>query len=117
MKSILPLCFLSISASMLVACKEPANTEPAKPAVIHSELGVAGRSLYSSNGCIGCHGVAGKSRNPGKFPMLTGQSADYIAQQLQDFKSYKRRNPMMSSVALNLQDEDIPKIAAYLSEL
>lgn len=90
---------------------------PAKPAVIHSELGEAGKSLYIRNGCIGCHGAGGQSRNPGKFPALAGQSAAYLVQQLQDFKSYKRRNPMMSSVAVNLKDEDIPALAAYLSEL
>jgi len=118
MKYLFTLCLLSISAFSLSACKDKAaDTAPAKPAVVHSELGNAGKSLYISNGCIGCHGAGGQSRNPGKFPALTGKSAEYLVEQLQDFKSYKRRNPMMSSVAVNLKDEDMPKIAAYLSEL
>ena len=99
MKHLFILCLLSTSAFSMTACKEQASAEPAKPAIIHSELGEAGKSLYISNGCIGCHGAGGQSRNPGKFPALAGKSADYITQQLQDFKSYKRRNPMMSSVA------------------
>ena len=117
MKFLFTLCLLSISAFSVTACKEQASTELAKPVVTHSELGKAGKSLYLSSGCIGCHGAGGQSRNPGKFPALAGKSADYLVQQLQDFKSYKRRNPMMSSVAVNLKDEDMPKIAAYLSEL
>lgn len=119
MKYLLILGVLSVSALGLMGCKEQASTaaESAKPAVVHSELGEAGKSLYISNGCIGCHGAAGQSRNPGKFPALAGKSAEYLVQQLQDFKSYKRRNSMMSSVAVNLKDEDMPALAAYLSEL
>lgn len=119
MKHILVLGMVSLSALSLMGCKEQPDSPavPAKPAVVHSELGEAGKSLYISNGCIGCHGAAGQSRNPGKFPVLAGKSAEHLVQQLQDFKSYKRRNAMMSSVAVNLQDADMLKIAAYLSEL
>lgn len=117
MKFLFTLCLLSLSAFSLSACKDKSEAAPAKPAVVHSELGNAGKSLYISSGCIGCHGAGGQSRNPGKFPVLAGQPAEYLVQQLQDFKSYKRRNPMMSSVAVNLKDEDMLKIAAYLSEL
>lgn len=119
MKYLFTLCLFSLSAFSLIACKEQSDAvaAPAQPAVVHSELGEAGKSLYISSGCIGCHGAAGQSRNPGKFPALAGKSADYLVQQLQDFKSYKRRNPMMSSVAVNLKDEDMPALAAYLSEL
>lgn len=117
MKHLVILCLLGLSALSLSACKEKADAAPAKPAVAHSELGHAGQSLYVSSGCVGCHGAGGQSRNPGKFPVLAGQSAEYLVQQLQDFKSYKRRNPMMSSVAVNLQEEDMLKIATYLSEL
>ncbi len=117
MKYLFTLCLLSLSAFSLSACKEKADVAPAKPAVVHSDLGNAGKSLYISSGCVGCHGVGGQSRNPGKFPVLAGKSAEYLVQQLQDFKSYKRRNPMMSSVAVNLKEQDMAKIAAYLSEL
>lgn len=105
---------------MLTACQEPGVSTPpaaAKPEVVHSELGEAGKSLYISKGCIGCHGPGGQSRNGAKFPALAGQNAEYLVQQLQDFKSYKRRNAMMSSVAVNLDDADMLPIATYLAEL
>ncbi len=103
----------------LLACQaqDDSAAKPPAPAVEHSAQGAAGQALYVSKGCMGCHGPGGRSRNPGKFPALAGRSAEYLQQQLEDFKSYRRRNPMMSSVAANLDDADIAQLAVYLSEL
>ena len=48
--------------------------------------------------CQACHGATGNSVNP-DWPNLAGLGADYIAQQLQNFKDAKRSNPMMSPMA------------------
>ncbi len=62
--------------------------------------------------CQACHGATGNSVNP-EWPSLAGLGADYIAQQLQNFKSGKRSNPVMTGMVLNLSPEDMADLAAY----
>jgi cytochrome c553 len=44
--------------------------------------------------CTACHGVNGNSTNP-EWPVLAGQNAAYLREQLAMFKSKKRNNPIM----------------------
>ena len=44
--------------------------------------------------CQACHGANGNSANP-EWPSLAGIGADYIAEQLKNFKDGKRTNPVM----------------------
>lgn len=74
-----------------------------------------GEKAYAAKGCIGCHGPAGKSPNPAVFPTTAGKSAEYIKTSLQEFRSQKRNNPMMTPMAAGLSDADIDNLAAYLS--
>ncbi len=62
--------------------------------------------------CVACHGMNGNSTNP-EWPNLAGQQAQYIARQLQLFRSGKRADPLMSPMATDLSDEDIVDLAAY----
>src|SRR3989338_8631795 len=48
--------------------------------------------------CLACHGADGNSVNP-LWPSLAGQAQGYIAKQLGDFKSGKRKDPVMSGMA------------------
>ncbi|MGE5624455.1 MAG: c-type cytochrome [Bacillota bacterium] len=64
--------------------------------------------------CGACHGVDGNSASP-QFPKLAGQNASYIQAQLQNFKSGKRQNPIMSGQAQNLSEQDMQDLAAYFS--
>ena len=41
--------------------------------------------------CFICHGTEGESSSP-VFPRLAGQHANYVARQLADYKSGKRKN-------------------------
>jgi cytochrome c553 len=66
--------------------------------------------------CAACHGQAGVSVNP-LWPNLAGQSADYIVSQLQAFKRGDRVNPLMSSQAMLLSDEDMRNLAVYYESL
>lgn len=62
--------------------------------------------------CMGCHGPKGISR-VASYPSLAGQSEAYLAEQLHAFRSGTRENPMMSSIAVSLSDDDILALAAY----
>ena len=68
-----------------------------------------------SNLCVACHGNNGVAISS-IYPTLAGQHADYIAQALHDYKSGKRKNPIMSAQAALVKDEDIPAIAAFFSK-
>jgi len=64
--------------------------------------------------CVGCHGPNGKSSNA-QWPNLAAQQPAYLAAQLKAFKSGSRANPMMQSMAANLNDQDIENVAAYFA--
>ena len=126
MNKCLKIALVGLFALNTVACGESSSDsvsstaqpvkKSAEPVKVLSESAKAGQSLYGSRGCIGCHGPGGQSRNPGTFPVLAGKQSGYLAEQLLAFKTYKRRNAMMTSVAVNLQEEEITQLAAYLSE-
>jgi cytochrome c553 len=62
--------------------------------------------------CFLCHGLDGDSSSP-LFPRLAGQHADYIARQLTDFKSGKRKSETMSDMAMDLTPEEMAALGSY----
>jgi cytochrome c553 len=66
--------------------------------------------------CTACHGAEGNSSNA-LWPNLAGQNAPYILAQLQAFKSGDRSDPLMSSQAMLLSDEDMANLAVYFESL
>jgi cytochrome c553 len=76
----------------------------------------AGQSAYSAKGCIGCHGVGGKSVVPAN-PVLKGRDATFIMENLINFRSGARQNPIMNAMAAGLSDADIKNLADYIGSL
>lgn len=64
--------------------------------------------------CAACHGVAGVSTVP-TFPTLAGQQRDYLYHSLKDYKSGKRKNPIMAGQVQALSDADMQDLALYFS--
>lgn len=64
--------------------------------------------------CGYCHEYDGNSLRA-DYPRLAGQTAEYIAKQLNDFRSGKRESVMQATAEL-LSDEDIQVIAEYFSK-
>jgi cytochrome c553 len=62
--------------------------------------------------CQASHGATGNSVNP-EWPSLAGLGADYIADQLKNFKEAKRNNPVMMPNAANLSPDDMADLGAY----
>jgi cytochrome c553 len=58
----------------------------------------------------------GLSNSPGT-PHLAGQPAIYLVEQLQNFKSGKRQNPVMSVIAKPLGESDIQDMAAWYASI
>jgi cytochrome c553 len=66
--------------------------------------------------CTACHGQEGNSVMP-TWPSIAGQSATYTVTQLQAFKDGLRSDPLMSSQAALLSDEDMRNVAVYFEGL
>ena len=57
-----------------------------------------GKGLVTEKGCVACHGANGESPVSPDNPKLAGQHADYLVKALSDYKSGKRKNPIMSGL-------------------
>ena len=66
--------------------------------------------------CAACHGAAGISANP-LWPNLAGQGAPYLIAQLKAFKEGTRENPLMTSQAMMLSEQDMADLAVYFEGL
>mgnify|MGYP006074047857 CR=1 FL=1 len=101
--------------------------------VTDAELLELGRKVYMSGimerkvaACSGCHSPTGQGNNPGGFPALAGQHADYIVAQLTMFrKGYEDEsgrindgdNKIMRTTAFELSDLEIQAVASYAAGL
>jgi cytochrome c553 len=86
------------------ACAQGAGT--ANPAAAKQKIAL----------CIGCHGIIGYQASfpeVHKVPMISGQSAKYIASALTAYRKGDRKHPTMKGVAAPLSDQDIADISAY----
>ena len=66
--------------------------------------------------CTACHGPEGNSVNP-LWPNIAGQNAPYVQAQLKAFKTGERQDPLMTSQAMLLSDEDMADLAVYFEDL
>ena len=62
--------------------------------------------------CALCHGLQGEAASP-VFPRLAGQHSEYIAKQLSEFKSGKRKSETMKPQAEDLTPEEMKLLGAY----
>ena len=95
------------AAASFAAGPAPAAAEPkAKPDL------VKGQASFAT--CSGCHGADGNSGTPAN-PKLAQQHPEYIVKQLQEYKSGKRANAIMSGIAAGLTEEDMKNIAFWVT--
>ncbi len=90
---------------------------PAAPAATPVGNAQAGRTLAYT--CQGCHGVEGYKNAYPSFhvPRIGGQSAEYLAQALTEYKKGNRKHPTMQAQAQSFSDQDIADLSAYLSSV
>jgi cytochrome c553 len=98
-----------IAAALVAPVLSHANEPAAKAA--KPDL-VKGEATFNAV-CAACHGAGGNSAVPVN-PKLAQQHPDYIVKQLQEFKSGKRANAIMSGMAAALSDDDMKNVAAWL---
>jgi cbb3-type cytochrome c oxidase subunit III len=106
---------MKLIASLLIAAAlvAPALTaQAAEPAKVAKPDLAKGEASYTAV-CAACHGADGNSGSPAN-PKLAQQHPDYTVKQLQEFKSGKRANAIMSGMAATLSEDDMKNIAAYV---
>ncbi|KQV86836.1 MULTISPECIES: c-type cytochrome [unclassified Roseateles] len=95
-------------SSLLLAATAHAN----EPAAVAAKPDSAKGGAISSQVCAACHTADGSRGSPAN-PILQGQHAEYLAKQLTEFKSGKRKNPVMQGMAAPLSEDDIRNVAAF----
>lgn len=97
-----------LTAAALAATAFPAfSAGPAKPDLAKGEASFAAV-------CAACHAADGNSTIAAN-PKLAQQHPEYLVKQLQEFKSGKRANAIMSGMAAALTDDDMRNIAAWVA--
>lgn len=74
-----------------------------------------GKELVKAKGCIACHGEMGEKPLAADQPILAGQYNDYLVRALSDYKSGRRKNPIMTGMAGQLSKQEIEDLAAWFS--
>jgi cytochrome c553 len=102
------LLALSLSLALAVAT----SVLNAEETVSASSEGNSDAGKGKSSTCASCHGEDGNSMMP-TFPKLAQQHASYLSKQLYAFKDGSRKDQVMASMAMTLNDADIADVSAY----
>ena len=89
-----------------------AEAAPAPAKLVKPDL-VKGEASFTAV-CAACHAADGNSAIPVN-PKLSQQHPEYLVKQLQEFKSGKRANAIMSGMAAALSDQDMLNVAYWLN--
>ncbi|MDH4276283.1 MAG: c-type cytochrome [Gammaproteobacteria bacterium] len=86
------------------------------------KLFLEGNSDSGVYGCVNCHGQDGRGKDATNqiFPIIGGQTKDYLVKQLMDLKAGTRTNDpagMMGDIAKKLSEKEIDEVADYLSAM
>lgn len=77
---------------------------------------VVGTPPVATQTCVQCHGANGAKALSDDYPALAGQHPDYIVQALKDYKSGRRKNPIMAGIAAGVDEKDFEAIALFFSQ-
>jgi cytochrome c553 len=88
----------------------------AAPLFANAAGGNAEAGAKKAEPCKACHGEGGVKPIQPDYPLIGGQHYDYLVAALSQYKSGKRKNPIMSGQAAALKPEDIRDLAAFFSK-
>ena len=103
------------------------SAQPMVPGVADEQTLALGESIYRGGitaqgiaACIGCHNPQGLGNPASVVPVLSGQNAQYTADQLRYFRDGTRANDpnrVMRSLSHRLVDAEIDAVASYIAGL
>lgn len=103
---------MKLHASLLVAAAAAALSLSAHAQPVKPDLAKGAASFGAV--CVACHAADGNSTTPAN-PKLAQQHPEYLIKQLQEYKSGKRKNPIMQGFAAALSDDDMRNISYWLA--
>ena len=103
-----------IAASLAASAVSTFAAEGAKPAPAVAAKPDLAKGEASFAVCAACHAADGNSSIPVN-PKLAQQHPEYLVKQLQEFKSGKRANAIMSGFSAMLSDDDMRNISYWLA--
>jgi cytochrome c553 len=65
--------------------------------------------------CTACHGLNGNSADAALGPVIAGQNAAYVREQVTRIKNGMRVAPLMQPMVKDLSEQDIADVAAFFS--
>ncbi|MCL4791002.1 MAG: c-type cytochrome [Gammaproteobacteria bacterium] len=83
-------------------------------AALKTGAAVDGPGKEKAAACVACHGEGGRSQMP-NWPVLAGQTADYLEHALHQYKDGERKDPIMGAQVAALSDADIRALASYFA--
>lgn len=97
-----------IAATLLLGCAAPLGFAAGELPQVNLE-----RAAEINGGrCMLCHGPEGDSSSP-LYPRLAGQHHQYIAKQLGDFKSGRRKSDTMTGMVQDLTEEEMLALGVF----
>ncbi|KQQ91567.1 cytochrome c [Massilia sp. Leaf139] len=109
-KSLLVATLALSSIAGAAEAQRPAKPDAAKGATLYD----SGDNARGLPACLSCHGANGNSTIAAN-PKLSNQIEAYTHKQLVDFTTPQRVNPVMTTYAKMLTDEEKRNISAYLA--
>lgn len=98
---------LAVPALSMAAGEAAPAAKAAKPDL------VKGAATFAAV-CVACHAADGNSAIAAN-PKLAQQHPEYLIKQLQEYKSGKRKNPIMQGFAAALSDDDMRNISYWVA--
>ena len=80
--------------------------------VAHAQADEARAKKIIGGSCFLCHSPEGEPASQ-VFPRLAGQNAEYIAKQLENFKSGKRKSSAMAPMVAELSPDDMAALGRF----
>ena len=100
---------------LVVLCAAGLGLPLAAVAAELPKVDLARAAEISGGRCALCHGAEGDSSSP-LYPRLAGQHHQYIAKQLGDFKSGRRKSDTMNGMAQDLTPEEMLALGVYFEQ-
>ncbi|MFC4310272.1 c-type cytochrome [Steroidobacter flavus] len=90
-------------------------------AFLHGDGGIPSKEVVgtpppATQTCVACHGADGNKTVAPDYPKLASQPADYIVHALKDYKSGKRKNPIMAGIISGVDEKDFEALAEFFSK-
>ena len=112
-----------VNLAVYYEAQPPAAKSVADPKLLGKGEAVyrGGNKQNGASACLACHGPHGNGNPAAKYPVISGQYAQYTAQQLRDYASGTRKSDaptrIMRDIAARLTEDEILAVASYVQGL